>query len=157
MHVGNIIWKIIFPVLHCFWQKTKCFAFHSECFPYYCRKYSGSRKRALTMAKTGYICHLFIAKRMIKLQRIYFGYFSKNGLNKACHFWGCIHKWFVVSYTMYVTLCIVVRRPCRPRSDRIFVSPLRRLLWTQILWSSDPLTQHAEHLLLSHKCLQPMC
>ena len=122
MHVGNIIWKIIFPLLHAFWQKNKCFAFHYKCFPYYCRRYSGSRKRALTMAKTSYICLLFIAKRMIKCQRMYFGYFSKHGLSEACHFWGCIHKWLVVSYTMYVTLCIVVR-PCRPRSDRIFVFP----------------------------------
>jgi len=42
--MGNIVWKIIFPIFYFFWQKTKCFTFHYKCCLYYCRRYSDSRK-----------------------------------------------------------------------------------------------------------------
>lgn len=89
---------------------------------------------------------------MIKSRQANFGRFSNNGLNGTCHFWERISKWLVVSYK-YVILFTVVRKLCR---ENICFS-LRTLLWTQTSWSSDPLAQHAGHLVMSHKCPHAMC
>lgn len=80
-------------------------------------------------------------------------------------FGACLEHWIqwnlsllkVVMSEKYFNPCTVVRRPRRKCSDYIFAFPSEYSSEHKMLCSSDPLAQHAEHLLLSHKCLYIMC
>lgn len=52
-----------------------------------------------------------------------FGYFSENGFNEASHSEGAFINGQYCLYTLYVTLCAIIRRPGRPHSDRMFIFP----------------------------------